>query len=107
MIAADHDRLSYFEAIVEAFDGMVYVCSADNRIEFVNRQVTEQLENRRHQYERVDSALAAGWPRERIEVIDDDQGNSGGTEPPMRAPASRAWASICWICSVTSSAWTI
>jgi PAS domain S-box-containing protein len=43
MSAADHSRLSYFEAIVEAFDGMVYVCSPDNRIEFVNRQVVEQL----------------------------------------------------------------
>ena len=39
----DHKRQSYFEAIVEAFDGMVYVCSPDNRIEFVNRQVVEIL----------------------------------------------------------------
>lgn len=30
---------SYFEAIVEAFDARVYVCSPDNRIEFVNSQV--------------------------------------------------------------------
>ncbi len=43
MNTADHSRLSYFEAIVDAFDGMVYVCSPDNRIEFVNRQVVEQL----------------------------------------------------------------
>ena len=43
MIPADHNRLSYFEAIVEAFDGMVYVCSRDNRIEFVNGQVVAQL----------------------------------------------------------------
>jgi PAS domain S-box-containing protein len=43
MSATDHKRDSYFEAIVEAFDGMVYVCSSDNRIEFVNRQVVEQL----------------------------------------------------------------
>ena len=43
MSAADHNRLSYFEAIVDAFDGMVYVCSPDNRIEFVNQQVIEQL----------------------------------------------------------------
>ena len=43
MIPADQHRLSYFEAIVEAFDGMVYVCSPDNRIEFVNRQVVAQL----------------------------------------------------------------
>jgi PAS domain S-box-containing protein len=43
MTASDHNRLSYFEAIVEAFDGMVYVCSPDNRIEFVNRQAVAQL----------------------------------------------------------------
>ncbi|MFZ0132905.1 MAG: sigma 54-interacting transcriptional regulator [Desulfobacterales bacterium] len=44
MKASDQNRISYFEAIVEAFDGMVYVCSPDNRIEFVNRQVVAQLE---------------------------------------------------------------
>ncbi len=43
MRVADHNPLSYFEAIVEAFDGMVYVCSPDNRIEFVNRQVVDEL----------------------------------------------------------------
>jgi PAS domain S-box-containing protein len=43
MNATNHSRWSYFEAIVDAFDGMVYVCSPDNRIEFVNRQVVEQL----------------------------------------------------------------
>ena len=43
MNATNHSRLSYFEAIVEAFDGMVYVCSPDNRIEFVNRQVVDRL----------------------------------------------------------------
>ena len=32
------------------------------------RQVTEHLESRRRQYERVDWAMASGWPRERIEV---------------------------------------
>jgi len=43
------------------------------------RQVTEHLESRRRQYERLDWAMASGWPRERIEVIDEDQGKSGGT----------------------------
>ncbi|MFZ0240535.1 MAG: sigma 54-interacting transcriptional regulator [Desulfobacterales bacterium] len=43
MSASDQARLSYFEAIVEAFDGMVYVCAPDNRIEYVNRQVVVQL----------------------------------------------------------------
>lgn len=43
MTQSEHYPESYFEAIVEAFDGMVYVCSPDNRIEFVNRQVVEHL----------------------------------------------------------------
>lgn len=43
------------------------------------RQVVEHLESRRRQYERVDWALAAGWPRERIVLIDEDQGKSGAT----------------------------
>ncbi|MFO7715215.1 sigma 54-interacting transcriptional regulator [Desulfosarcina sp.] len=43
MNAADSKRLNYFAAIIEAFDGMVYVCSSDNRIEFVNRQVIDLL----------------------------------------------------------------
>ncbi len=43
MNTTDRHRLSYFEAIVEAFDGMVYVCSPDNRIEYVNRQAIDQL----------------------------------------------------------------
>lgn len=43
MTSSDHSRLSYFTAIVEAFDGMIYVCSPDNRIEFVNQQVMDRL----------------------------------------------------------------
>jgi len=43
------------------------------------RQVVEHLESRRRQYERVDWAITAGWPRERIVVIDEDQGKSGAT----------------------------
>jgi DNA invertase Pin-like site-specific DNA recombinase len=43
------------------------------------RQVLEHLESRRRQYERVDWALGAGWPRERIVVVDEDQGKSGAT----------------------------
>jgi excisionase family DNA binding protein len=43
------------------------------------RQVVEHLESRRRQYARVDWALAAGWPRERIVVIDEDQGTSAAT----------------------------
>lgn len=39
----DYNRTSYFKAILEAFDGMVYVCSPENRIEFVNKHVMLQL----------------------------------------------------------------
>lgn len=35
------DREAYFKGILEAFDGFVYVCSPDNRIEFVNNKVIE------------------------------------------------------------------
>lgn len=38
----DKQSESYFEAIVEAIDGLIYVCSPDNRIEFVNRRVAER-----------------------------------------------------------------
>ena len=41
------------------------------------RQVLEHAESGRRQYERVEWAVAAGWPRERIVVIDEDQGRSG------------------------------
>lgn len=43
------------------------------------RQVIEHLESRRRQYERVEWAIGAGWPRERIVVVDEDQGKSGAT----------------------------
>ena len=36
-------RQAYFEAIVQAFEGFIYVCAPDNRIEFANRQATEVL----------------------------------------------------------------
>ncbi len=43
------------------------------------RQVQEHLESRRRQYERAEWAFEAGWARERIVVIDEDQGKSGAT----------------------------
>lgn len=43
------------------------------------RQVLEHVESGRRQYERVEWAVAAGWSRERIVVIDEDQGRSGAT----------------------------
>ena len=43
------------------------------------RQVQEHLESQRRQYELVEWALARGWPREAIQVIDEDQGKSSAT----------------------------
>jgi len=41
------------------------------------RQVEENIESTQLQYRLADRAFALGWPRERIEVIDDDLGVSG------------------------------
>jgi DNA invertase Pin-like site-specific DNA recombinase/ribosomal protein S27AE len=40
-------------------------------------QVAEHQESTARQYALVERAVAMGWPRDRIEVIDDDQGMSG------------------------------
>jgi DNA invertase Pin-like site-specific DNA recombinase len=41
------------------------------------QQVRENRESRDRQYALADHALALGWPRDRVLVIDDDQGQSG------------------------------
>jgi excisionase family DNA binding protein len=41
------------------------------------KQVREHVEGRRRQYQMVDWVQAMGWPKERIVVIDEDQGQSG------------------------------
>ena len=41
------------------------------------QQVSENLESRARQYALADHAARLGWPRERILVIDEDQGQSG------------------------------
>lgn len=43
------------------------------------QQIFEHKESRERQYALADYAAALGWPRERIVVIDDDQGRSGRT----------------------------
>ncbi len=43
------------------------------------RQVRENVESTRRQYGLRDRAIALGWPLEQIEVIDCDQGQSGGS----------------------------
>jgi DNA invertase Pin-like site-specific DNA recombinase len=43
------------------------------------QQIFDHQESRERQYALADCAAALGWPRERIVVIDDDQGRSGRT----------------------------
>jgi DNA invertase Pin-like site-specific DNA recombinase len=43
------------------------------------QQVLEHRESRERQYALADYAVALGWPRQRVLIIDDDQGQSGKT----------------------------
>ena len=50
-MAAEHQRLmdawrelwGQYKAIIDAFDGMIYICSASYEIEFVNRHLAEMM----------------------------------------------------------------
>ncbi len=46
------------------------------------RQVQENLESKARQYALVDRAVALGWSRDRVEVIDEDQGITGRSLEP-------------------------
>jgi DNA invertase Pin-like site-specific DNA recombinase len=43
------------------------------------QQVLGHIESRERQYALVDLAVALGWPKDRVVLIDEDQGNSGKT----------------------------
>lgn len=43
------------------------------------QQISDHKESRDRQYALADYAASLGWPRERILVIDEDQGRSGRT----------------------------
>src|SRR5262245_885432 len=43
------------------------------------QQVLHHRESRERQYALVDHAVALGWPRDRVVIIDDDQGRSART----------------------------
>src|SRR5271156_2933353 len=43
------------------------------------QQIRDHRESRERQYALVNYAIALGWPRDRILIIDDDQGLSGKT----------------------------
>ncbi len=51
------------------------------------RQVAENVESTQRQYVLRDRAVGAGWPAERIHVIDNDLGKSGSA--PRRARGLR------------------
>jgi DNA invertase Pin-like site-specific DNA recombinase len=55
---------------------VVYVRQSDPQ------QVLNHRESRERQYALADHAAALGWPRDRVLVIDDDQGKSGRTAGP-------------------------
>src|SRR5262245_58316815 len=42
-------------------------------------QVVEHRESKARQYLLGDHAVRLGWPRERVQIIDEDQGSSGTT----------------------------
>ena len=52
---------------------IVYVRQSDPQ------QVLNHRESRERQYELVDLSVALGWPRDRVVIIDDDQGKTGRT----------------------------
>jgi DNA invertase Pin-like site-specific DNA recombinase len=43
------------------------------------QQVVEHRESRERQYALADTAVALGWAKDRVQIIDDDQGLSGKT----------------------------
>src|SRR3954454_15405288 len=46
------------------------------------QQVFDHKESRERQYAMADQAVALGWPRDRVLVLDEDQGRSGRTAGP-------------------------
>lgn len=54
-------------------DAWVYVRqSTDHQVQF-------HLESQKRQYELADVAVRYGWPRERVHIVDEDQGRSGAS----------------------------
>jgi len=56
-------------------------------------QVKHNAESKRRQYERADWALQAGWSRDQIDVVDDDQGVTGSL-PRSRPGFARMVAAV-------------
>jgi DNA invertase Pin-like site-specific DNA recombinase len=89
------------------------------------QQVLDHRESRERQYGPIDCAVSLGWPKDRILVIDEDQGNSGqsaewrtgfqrllaevtmdhvgliiGTEMSRIARSGRDWHHLLEICAI-------
>ena len=89
-LSANHIRYTKHDNVFLWIEGMAKAQTFADRFASLNwptihvyvrqsspRQVHEHLESRRRQYERAEWAFEAGWARERILVIDEDQGKSG------------------------------
>ena len=71
----------------------------------IPEQVLNHLESRERQYALVDLAAALGWPRDRILLIDEDQGITGKTAE-RRTGFTASWPKLPWIMWVSSSGLT-
>jgi hypothetical protein len=67
---------------------IVYVRQSDPQ------QVLNHPESRERQYALADHAVALGWPRDRVLIIDDDQGLSG--RPTNAANSSASSPRLPW-----------
>src|SRR5258708_30653804 len=61
-------------------------------------QVTRHAESTDLQYSLVERAKALGWPRERIEIIDEDLGKSGADRKSTRLNSSHQIISYAVFC---------
>ncbi len=62
------------------------------------QQVLEHKESRERQYALADTAVALGWPKDRVLIIDEDQGHSGkdgAQRTRVPAPAGRGHHGPC------------
>jgi hypothetical protein len=68
------------------------------------QQVLEHKESRERQYALAGHAQALGWAKERVLIIDEDQGQSGKTAE-HRLGYQRLVAELTWTTSAWSSGW--
>ena len=65
--------------IISRTDKRVVTCPFPIMYGFHQRQVLDHQESRKRQYTLPGHAVALAWPKERVLVIDEDQGQSGKT----------------------------